>query len=81
LSADRLPVLEIVPQAGMSDPSAWRWQCHFAEKGVDILLRDPSRRLGKAPVPQETVHWVIALTCAEPTGTATHWIGRAMTKA
>jgi transposase len=81
LSADRLPVLEIARQAGVSRPSVWRWQRRFAEKGVDVLLREPSRKPGKAPVPQETVRRVVALTCAEPPGTATHWSGRAMAKA
>jgi len=81
LSADRLPVLEIARQAGVTRPSVWRWQRRFAEKGVDVLLREPSRKPGKAPVPQETVRRVVALTCAEPPGTATHWTGRAMAKA
>jgi transposase len=81
LSADRLPVLEIARQTGVSRPSVWRWQRRFAEKGVDVLLREPSRKPGKTPVPQETVRRVVALTCAEPPGTATHWTGRAMAKA
>lgn len=81
LSADRLPVLEIARQTGVSRPSVWRWQRRFAEKGVDVLLREPSRKPGKAPVPEETVRRIVALTCAEPPGTATHWTGRAMAEA
>lgn len=80
LSADRLPVLEIARQTGMSRPSVWRWQRRFAEKGVDALLREPSRKPGKAPLPQATVNKVVAMTCAEPPGQATHWTGRAMAK-
>jgi hypothetical protein len=66
LSADRLAVLEIARQTGVSRPSVWRWQRRFAEKGVDVLLREPSRKPGKAPVPEETVRRIVALTCAEP---------------
>jgi transposase len=68
-----LPVLEMAWQAGVSRLLVWHWQRRFAEKGVDILLREPSRKPGKAPVvPQETVQRVVALTCSEPRGTATH---------
>jgi transposase len=80
LSADRLPVLGIARQTGVSRPSVWRWQRHFAEKGVDALLREPSRKPGKAPLPQVTVNKVVAMTCTEPPGEATHWTGRAMAK-
>src|ERR1700704_1436979 len=40
----------------------------------------PGRR-GKQPLPPATVAKVLALTCAEPPGEATHWTGRAMAKA
>ena len=33
-----------------------------------------------APLGDATVHLVVALTCAEPPGEATHWTGRAMAK-
>jgi transposase len=56
----------------------WRWQRRYAVAGVDGLLRDASRKPGKAPTPDATVHKVVALTCAEPPGEATHWTGRAM---
>lgn len=78
LSAERLPVQEVARQVGLSRPSVWRWQRHFAESGVDILLREPSRKPGKAPLPQETVNKIVALTCCEPPGEVTHWTGRAM---
>jgi transposase len=48
---------------------------------VDGLLRDKTRRPGKAPLPVATVARVLALTCAEPPGQATHRTGRAMAKA
>ena len=33
LSDERLPVLEVGRQAGVSRPMVWRWQQHFAEEG------------------------------------------------
>jgi transposase len=78
LSADRLPAAEI---ASVSRPSVWRWQRRWGEGGVDILLREPSRKPGKAPLPASTVNKIVALTCTEPPGQVTHWTGRAMAKA
>ena len=80
-SAERLPVLEVARRAGVSRPAVWRWQRRFAEEGVDGLLRDKTRSPGKPPLPAATVAKVLALTCTEPPGEATHWTGRAMAKA
>jgi len=79
-SADRLPALEVARRAGVSRPAVWRWQRHYADEGVDRLLREGSRKPGKPPVPAATVAKVLALTCAEPPGETTHWTGRAMAK-
>ena len=47
--------------------------------GVDGLLRDKTRaRQGHRC--RRQVAQVVALTCAEPPGEATHWTGRAMAK-
>jgi Homeodomain-like domain len=59
----------------------WRWQQRFAEAGVDGLLRDKTRKPGKAPIPAETTARVVGLTCTQPPHQATHWTGRAMAKA
>jgi transposase len=80
-SADRLTVADIARRAGVGRPAAWRWQRRFAEAGVAGLLRDKTRKPGKAPLSDETVRRVVALTCAEPPGEATHWTGRAMAAA
>jgi transposase len=80
-SAERLPVAEVAKRAGVGRPAVWRWQRRFAETGVDGLLRDASRKPGKPPVPADVVQQLIALTCAEPPGEATHWTGRAMARA
>ena len=80
-SADRLPALEISRRAGVSRPAVWRWQRHYAEEGVERLLREGSRKPGKAPVAVATVAKVLALTNADPPDETTHWTGRAMAKA
>jgi transposase len=80
-SADRLPVLQVARRTGVSRPAVWRWQRRYAEAGVDGLLHDKTRPPGTAPVPTATVAKVLALTCAEPQGEATHWTGRAMATA
>ena len=79
-SADRLPVAEVARRAGVGRPAVWRWQRRFAEAGVDGLLREATRKPGKPRLADATVHRVVALTCAEPPGEATHWTGRAMAK-
>jgi transposase len=80
-SADRLPAQEVARRAGVSRPSVWRWQARYAEQGVDGLLRDKTRKPGRAPLSARIVAKVMDLTCSEPPGHATHWTGRAMAKA
>lgn len=77
-SAERLDVAEVARRAGVSRPAVWRWQSRYAEAGVDGLLRDKTRKPGKPRTPEAMVRKVVALTCAEPPGEATHWTGRAM---
>ena len=79
-SAERLSVAEVAKGARIGRPAVWRWQQRFAEAGVDGLLRDATRKPGKAPLGDQTVQRVVTLTCAEPPGEATHWTGRAMAK-
>ncbi len=73
--------VQIAAQVGLSRPMVCRWQQRFAEEGVEELLRNKTRKPGKAPIPAETVARVVALTCADPPHEATHWTGRAMAKA
>ena len=80
-SADRVPVAEVARRAGVGRPAVWRWQRRFAEAGVDGLLHEASRKPGKPPLGEAQVRRVVALTCAEPPGEATHWTGRAMARA
>ena len=80
-SADRGPAQQVAQRLGVSRPTVWRWQQRFAEAGVDGLLRDKTRKPGKAPIPAETTARVVGLTCTQPPHQATHWTGRAMAKA
>ena len=80
-SAERRDVAAVARGARISRPAVWRWQQRYAEQGVDGLLRDKTRKPGKAPTPEAIVRRVVALTCGEPPGEATHWTGRAMAKA
>jgi len=79
-SAERLPVARVAQRSGVGRPAVWRWQERFVAAGVDGLLRDATRKPGKAPLGDAMAHHVVALTCAEPPGAATHWTGRAMAK-
>jgi transposase len=80
-SADRHPAQRVAQSTGVSRPTVWRWQQRFAESGVDGLLRDKTRKPGKAPIASETAARVVAMACTEPPHEATHWTGRAMAKA
>jgi transposase len=79
-SAQRHSAQRVAQSVGVSRPTVWRWQQRFAESGVDGLLRDKTRKPGKAPVAAETAAQVVALTCTQPPHEATHWTGRAMPK-
>jgi transposase len=77
-SAERLDVAEVARRAGVSRAAVWRWQSRYVEAGVAGLLRDKSRKPGRPKTPAAMVNKVVALTCSEPPGEATHWTGRAM---
>jgi transposase len=81
LSADRLDVATVARRAGVGRPAVWRWQRRYAEEGADGLLRDKTRKPGKVSLGDEAARRVVAMTCAEPPGEATHWTGRAMAAA
>jgi transposase len=80
-SADRHSAQQVAHSIGVSRPTVWRWQQRFAESGVEGLLRDKTRKPGKAPLAVETTARVVDLTCTAPPHHATHWTGRAMAKA
>ena len=54
-SAERLSVQEVARHAGVSRPAVWRWQTRYAEHGVEGLLRDKTRKPGRAPLSAKVV--------------------------
>ncbi len=77
-TAEGCGTAEVMRRAGVSKPCVWRWQRRFMEAGVDGLLRDKSRKPGKAPVPDPVVARLIERTLDDPPGETTHWTSRAM---
>jgi transposase len=77
-TAEGCGTAEVRRRAGVSKPCVWRWQRRFMEAGVDGLLRDKTRKPGKAPVAAPVVAWLIARTLGNPPGKTTHWTSRAM---
>src|SRR5437870_13665524 len=63
-SADRGPAQRVAQSIEVSRPTVWRWQQRFAEAGVEGLLRDKTRKPGKAPIAAETAAQLVALTPA-----------------
>ena len=80
-SADRHSAQQVAQRVGVSRPTVWRWQQRFAEAGIEDLLRDKTRKRGKARLAAETTARVVELTCTGPPHQATHWTGRTMAKA
>jgi transposase len=79
-TAEGCGTMEIMRRAGVSKPCVWRWQRRFMDEGVDGLVRDRTRKPGKAPVPPPVVERLIERTLGAPPGETTHWTSRAMAK-
>ena len=54
-TAEGYGTAEIMRRSGKAKPVVWSWQARFMAEGVDGLLRDKTRKPGKAPLPAETV--------------------------
>jgi len=54
-TADGCGTAEIMWRSGKSKPVVWRWQARFMAEGVEGLVRDKTRKLGKPPLPAATV--------------------------
>src|SRR6266568_2831328 len=50
-TADGCGTAEIMRRSGKAKPVVWTWQARFMAEGVDGLLRDKTRKPGKAPLP------------------------------
>jgi transposase len=79
-TADGDGTTEIMRRSGKSKPVVWRWQERFMREGVAGLLRDKTRKPGKAPLPAATVRHVIDLVLGPPPGETTHWTGRMLAR-
>jgi transposase len=80
-TAEGCGTFEVMRRSGKSKPVVWRWQERFMAEGVDGLLRDKTRKPGKAPLPAETVQRVVDLALGPPPGETTHWTGRMLAAA
>ena len=67
-AADGCGTAAIGRRTNLSRPSVRRWRERFLQEGVAGLLRDKSRKPGKAPLPTSTVDRVVGLTLEEPLG-------------
>jgi hypothetical protein len=54
-AADRHSAQQMAQRIGVSRPRVWRWQQRFAESGIERLLRDKTRKPGKAPIAAEKI--------------------------
>jgi transposase len=79
-TADGCGTTEIMRRSGKSKPVVWAWQARFMAEGVAGLLRDKTRKPGKAPLPPSAVQRVIDLALTPPPGETTHWTGRMLAK-
>lgn len=57
-----------------------RYVRRFNEGGVNALLRDKSRKPGKAPVSEELKNEITRVVCKEKPENATHWSTRELAK-
>jgi len=80
-TADGCGTTEIMRRSGRSKPVVWAWQARFMAEGVAGLLRDKTRKPGKAPLPPSAVKRVVDLALTPPPGETTHWTGRMLAKA
>ena len=79
-TAEGCGTAEIMRRSGRAKPVVWTWQARFMAEGVDGLLRDKTRKPGKAPLPAATVQRVIDLVGGPPPGEVTHWTGRMLAR-
>src|SRR3954464_8966214 len=71
-TADGCGTVEISRRTGKSKPCVWRWQERFMREGVPGLLRDKTRKPGRAPLAAATVKRVVELPLEAPPGEVTH---------
>jgi len=81
LAADGLSVNAIMREVGASKTSVWNWPKRFLEAGVAGLLKDKSKKPGKAPLPEAVRQRVVEMAATGRPPNATHWSVRMLAKA
>src|SRR5262245_49931215 len=81
LTGDGLSVNAIMREVGASKTSVWNWPKRFLEAGVKGLLKDKSKKPGKAPLPDAVRQRVVEMAATQRPPNATHWSVRMLAKA
>jgi transposase/DNA-binding CsgD family transcriptional regulator len=80
LGADGMPNVQIAERLRVSRPTVILQRQRFGQLGVKALLKDASRRPGRAPVAEELVQKIVDATRTTPPVGATQWTARSMAK-
>ena len=81
LTADGWSVNAIMRETGTSKNSVWNWPKRFLQAGVEGLLKDKTRKPGKAPLCEVIRARVVKMAATERPPQATHWSVRMLAKA
>jgi len=81
LTADGMSVNAIMREAKASKTSVWNWPKRFLEAGVDGLLKDKSKKPGKAPLAAVVKAKVVEMAATSRPENATHWSLRMLAEA
>lgn len=81
LTADGWSVNAIMRETGASKNSVWNWPKRFLEAGIAGLLKDKTRKPGKAPLSEAVRARVVEMAATERPPHATHWSVRMLAKA
>lgn len=81
LTAVGLSVNAIMRETGAGKTSVWNWPKRFLDAGVEGLLRDKSKKPGKAPLAAKVKAKVVEMAATQRPQNATHWSLRMLAKA
>jgi transposase len=81
LTADGWSVNAVMRESGASKNSVWNWPKRFLEAGVEGLLKDKTRKPGKAPLSEAVRARVVKMAATARPPQATHWSVRMLAKA
>jgi transposase len=81
LTAEGLSVNAIMRETGAGKTSVWNWPKRFLEAGVEGLLKDKSKKPGKAPLAAKVKAKVVEMAAAQRPVNAAHRSVRMLAKA